>query len=347
VDALTKSIRFKQISILKKKTSDASTLKHVRDLHRELFNKIAPEEEEPLTAEYRANLKEWQQELNRYAQLAGKKHHPGKSVFEMALSKINQQLAIRDTFEFIAALIGARDDWRDLSEDIHDVTSFYKTQLAVWERLLLALEQFANNRDGLAKEVAAAKALQELEAIRDNPKPYGLIGKIDALLATVQAVNERLASELRVKALTVIENCIAEVVSELDAFAAEAELRNTALYPLQQLKSQISAQSSIPHIRYAMEQAGEKQDEALASIARATRASLPPVPMEKPDSPYQGGTSPEIPLAREAKPVQVIRAAESASKTYLESESEVDDYLTRLKTELLSALKAGKRVRVQ
>lgn len=346
VEALTKSVRFKQVSILKRKTSDASALKRARDLHRELFDEMAREDEDALAADFRTNLQAWQQELNRYAQLAGKKHHPGKSVFDAALGRINRQLAIRDTFEFIAALVDSRDDWRDLAEDIHDVTSFYKTQLAVWERMLAALEQFTNNRDALNKDAPAANALQELETIRDNPEPYGLIGKIEGLLATVQTANERLASELREKALLVIENCLSEVAAELDHVNAENELRNMALLPLQQLKLQVAKLVSIPHIRYAMEQAGDKQDEAIAAIVRATHP-VEPKPGNAVDTTHPGSSDTPAPVIRESKPVQVIRASESSAKSYLETEAEIEDYLSRLKSDLIAAIKAGKRVRIQ
>lgn len=342
VDALTKSVRFKQVSILKKKTSDTATVKKARDLHRELFNKVAREEEEPLAADFRENLQAWVQDLNRYAQLAGRKHHPGKGAIDGALGRINRQLSIRDTFEFIAALVEKRDDWRDLSESIHDVTSFYKTQFPVWERMLASLELFANNRDGLAKDAVAGSALRDLETIRENPEPYGQVGRIEGLLATVQAVNERLAGELRGKALAVIEHCITEVTAELDDVSADAELRNKALYPLQKLKQEIGVHVSVPHIRYAMEQAPEKQDEAIAVIAKATR----PAPKPTPGDTSGLGTKPGAEV-RESKPVQVWIAKESAIKTYLESEAEVDDYLARLRVDLVSAIKAGKRVRIQ
>lgn len=47
------------------------------------------------------------------------------------------------------------------------------------------------------------------------------------------------------------------------------------------------------------------------------------------------------------KPAKVIRAADLCSKSYLETEGEVDDYLGKLKTELLAAIKAGQRARIQ
>jgi len=43
----------------------------------------------------------------------------------------------------------------------------------------------------------------------------------------------------------------------------------------------------------------------------------------------------------------VVRAASLSAKSYLESEDEVESYITRLRAELLAAIQAGKRARIQ
>jgi hypothetical protein len=47
------------------------------------------------------------------------------------------------------------------------------------------------------------------------------------------------------------------------------------------------------------------------------------------------------------KPAKVIRAADLSSKSYLETEAEVEEYLAKLRAELLAAIKAGQRARIQ
>ena len=47
------------------------------------------------------------------------------------------------------------------------------------------------------------------------------------------------------------------------------------------------------------------------------------------------------------KPSQVVRAADFSPKSYLESEVEVEAYLTSLRTKLLAVLHAGQRIRIQ
>jgi hypothetical protein len=47
------------------------------------------------------------------------------------------------------------------------------------------------------------------------------------------------------------------------------------------------------------------------------------------------------------KPVKVIRAQALSSKTYLETEAEVEAYLARLKLVLLEVLNEGKKARIE
>lgn len=340
VDPLTKTVRFKQVAILKKKVPDAAAIKRARDLYKEVFSKIAREDADGLVADFRFALSEWQSDLKGYVQTASAKNHPGKDVIDAAITRIGKQLAIRDAFEFIEAMLTAKNDWLDTSDDIHDVVSFYKTQLPTWRKLLESLTGFGDNRDVLLKDAASAAALTDLEAIRDNPTPYGQIPRIDALIKAVETVNEAAAQDKRERALKSIDAKIAEVQKSLDQIQAGADLRNKALHPLQELKTKVSGLSSIPKILYHQDQGGNLLDDAMMAIQAAM--AKPVIPLE-PGKP--AGTS--TPAAPQPKPSKVIRAAELSPSIYLETEAEVEAYVAKLKAELLDAIQSGKRARIQ
>ncbi len=329
-DPLTKSARFKQVSILKRKTADATLLRRARELYRELFKKLGREDEDSLVAEFRTELGAWQTDLKSYAHTAASPHHPGKAPIDAALARIGQQLAIRDSFAFIETLLSAKNDWLDAADDIHDLLNFYQTQMTAWRKLLAALTQFADNREALNKVPQAAAALAELHQIRDNPQPYGQVNRIEPLLATVSTINEQLAQDKREKALLSIDAKLAEVQKKLDATAATAALSNKALKPLQDLKTRIASLSSIAQIFYLQGQGDNAMDEAITLIettaAAAAVASQPAAP---------------------PKATRVVRAADHSSQPYLETEADVDAYLERLKGELLAVVRAGEKVRVQ
>lgn len=351
VDALTKSVRFKQVSILKRKTADAVQLKRARELHKDLFAKLGRDDEDGLVADFRESLTQWQSKLKEYSHLSTTKYYPGKAVIDQNVLSISKQLAIRDSFEFVEAILANKDAWLDAADDIHDLISFYTTQIATWRRMLDALQRFEPNRPALIKEVAAATALQQLEAIRDNSMPYQQINQIEILIQSVDAVNSKMVDAKREHALLLLEKKIAEVGGALDQAHAQPELRNRALSSLQKIKLDIAAQSSIPQIHYLQDQSGSALDGAMDMITAAMTAATKAQPLAV-KSPGDNATvinvgSAPITQTVTPKPAKVIRAADFSSKSYLETESEVEDYLSKLKAELLAAIRAGQRARIQ
>ena len=350
VEPLTKSARFKQVSILKRKVADAHALKRARELYKDLFQKLGREEEDSLVADYRAQLVDWQSDLKSYSLTAASPHHPGKAAIDRILASLGQHLAIRDSFAFIEALLSKKEDWLDAADEVHDLVNFYKTQITAWRKLLAALAQFADNREALNKVPQAATALAELNQIRDNPAPYGQVNRIEPLVAAVTAVNEQLASDKREKALLSIDGKIAEVQAKLAASAASAatpDTSNKALRLLQDLKTRIASQTSIAQILYLQGQGGDAMDDAMAIIENAAVVKTGPHVASPGDAakPITTG-QPNVP-SPVAKTTRVIRVADLSTKTYLETEADVDAYVAKLRTELLAAIRAGHIARIQ
>lgn len=346
VEALTKPVRFKQVSILKRKVADASSLKQARNLYRVLFHKLGRDEEDNLVADFRARLGEWQADLNSFKLSADTAHHPGKSDIDAVLSRIAQQLAVRDSFAFIEGFLNAKDDWLDASEVIQDLVNFYKTQMPAWRKLLDGLRSFESNREALDKAPQAAAALTELTQIRDNVKPYNLINRIDSLLATASLVNEQLAREKRERALLSIDENLTEVQAKLSAVAANPDICNKALRALQELKTRISSQTSIAQILYLQSQGAEAMDEAIAMIEAAATAK--PMQVLEPGVNTKAKQTGTVSANQSpAKTTKVIRASEFSTKAYLESEADVETYISNLKAELMAAVRAGHIARIQ
>ena len=368
LDSLTKPVRFRQVSVLKRKVPDAGSLKRARDLHKELFSSLAREDEDGLVAEWRQQLDGWAQSLRGHVNLAAQKHHPGKASIDALLARIGKQQAVRDAFEYVEALNRDKDAWLDANEDMANLSAFYDKQLPTWRKLLESLAVFEANRDALVKDARAGAALKELEALRDHAAPYGQISRIDPLVATVQAVNDAVAGDKRERALLSIDTKITEVREALAQAGATPELSNRVLLPLQSLKAKVAGLANIPQILYLQGQAAERLDDAMEAIGAAVTAAAaaaakaqPRVassrahPAAAPLTTQDGaaGTTATAPPpaanpeATAPKPSQTVHAAHLSPKTYLETEAEVEAYLTVLKIKLLSVLQAGQRVRIE
>ena len=82
-------------------------------------------------------------------------------------------------------------------------------------------------------------------------------------------------------------------------------------------------------------------DEAFTLIEVSQVITVPPGGGSKPQGPGQTSVPPPV------KTTHVIRAAEFSFKTYLETETDVDAYIEKLKAALLEAVRSGQIARIQ
>jgi hypothetical protein len=128
---------------------------------------------------------------------------------------------------------------------------------------------------------------------------------------------------------------IGKVQVELNDVKASGDLRNQCLYPLQELKRTVEAQTGIAHIDQAKQGATDALDEAFEKIEAAARQKQKPGGIsDKDDKVY-------------VKPRRVVKVATLAPTGYLETKADIDAYLTKLRSALESAIEAGERVEIR
>ena len=176
--------------------------------------------------------------------------------------------------------------------------------------------------------------MQRIQDILCAPEPYGMIKDAESLIQTVGVINNTLVTEHRDDVLQHIDACIAKVATELDAAKASADLRNQCLHPLQSLKRQLETQASIAHIHQARQDATEAADEAIDKIESVSRLE---------DKSAVGDVNPPAYIKKR----RVVRAAQLASKGFLETQTDVDDYLNRLRSALESVINSNERAEIR
>jgi len=326
IEPLTKSVRWKQVKILKRKAVGAEELAVSRKLGQELFGKIGPDSEDGLHAFLRGHLLAWEQTLSGYKPLADMGNYPGKQEIDAGSLKIEKILAIADSYEFFQAFNGKREDLADLSEDLHELKDFYTNQRTTWEKLQKAVESCKPNRPELEKDADAAQALARMDEIRSAKRPYGMIKEVEELLERVKKVNDRILEKRKESSVQTIDDKIGKVKEALDQYKADADLRNKALKPLQDIKKQVQQEQSIPSIFYQATMAEEALEKALENVEAAK--------VKEDDKAL-------------AKPVKFIRPSQVAVKNYLETAADIEEFLEALKKELEAALREHARIRIQ
>ena len=345
-DPFTSVRKHGEIRIQKVRQHDERQLKNATTLVKNLFNKTftgAGEKElaELLTQE----IKHWHEDLKSFNSKAQIGHFPGKQTIEQGLILLADLLQQSNSFNLIERCLEQSKALEDFAEDFEDLDDFYNSQFQTWQNLSKALnDQFKANRPFLEKNPVAKKVLDELDRIYSMSSPYDQLRHINPLIEQLQNINEQLILERRQLVQAQIDHRIERVVLVLTQVHAPDELRNKALHPLQQCKKRIDTTDSIPQIVSEQLDAESHEAEAEQLINRYIEGQRQkePVKIQEP------GTVPLKPQPKRTVTISPLEVMVSHSKTgFIETESDIEQYLNQLRNKLLNAVKAGDRVRIK
>ena len=355
---LENSRRRREVSVQKKRQTDEAILNKARNLSKDLFSALGPHGEKELYNFYLQHLERWLSDLKSYQSKTDVGHFPGKALTERSLLTLQRLMANDDSFDFFKAVTDNQDELLDLEEDYQDLREFFTNQLHTWTQLQTALRRFERNRASLDKHEQARKGIQELQTIERSQAPYDQLHRVATLIEQIESVNLGLLEQHRTQASEVIDTRIGQLQTEIERSGiASPDLSNRLLRPLQLLKDELQTETSIAHI-YMLQgkQAEEKLEDGLFELERAIEQELErrkktvitPENTAKEDAPP--APVPTKPVAA-PKPVMEISAAELYSKAgkgiYMETASDVDNFLKTLESELKQAIAANKRIRMR
>lgn len=327
IPLLTKTPQWKNVQILKKDIPDSRELKEAQNLGKKLFGILAPEGHEKIGQYIKEGLRQWIVPLDKYKTLADTGSYPGKKEIDSMLKILSSVFENHDSSELIREFNQKKDDLLDAREDFQDLQDFYTNQRQTWERLLEALESFKPNRSAIEKDFDADKAFKELCNIAGSSDPYRRLRSVSSLISTVEKVNTEQVGDHQKEVIDEIDYKIKHIMELLNRNSADDDFKNEMLLPLQNFKKKIAGEFSIPQITYSVREIQEKYEVALDSIEEKFR---------KPDDPV-----------KPRKEVATIKLSKLNNKAHLESEDDVNDFVERVKTELLNAVHGNYRVRIQ
>ena len=346
------------IRIQKIRQHDENQLKNAAALLRKIFNKtFTGSGEKELSELIRLSLTSWQTQLTSFSNKAQTGQFPGKPDIEIGLALVAGLLQQSNSFSLIERLVDDAKPLEDFAENFEDLDDFYNTQFQTWQALAKALnDQFKANRPALEKDEPAKKALDELERIYKLPAPYDQLRLINPLIEQVQKVNDRLVSAKLHLAHEQLKQCLGRVQSALIEAGASLELQNKALHPLQLCKKRIDNTDSIPQLNSEQLEVETYEEDAYEQINRYIESQRKIELVKPPELPVNDLgqnkdkiTEPPVVVTAPKRTVTISPAniAAMSVSSFIETEAQADQYLSRIRDELLKAIKAGDRVRIK
>jgi hypothetical protein len=342
--ALSETKNWRKITVVQKVTAKIEDVKKARELGKEVFHEMGPETEDNLFDFLRKKLTHQQSCLKRYAELAQDGRYPGKQTITDSLATIKALLMVDESNRFLERFNENKSELLQLSDDFHDLEHFFESQKPTWDKLLKAEQQFSLNQRQLEQNEEAKKALDRIKVIRTAAEPYSMVHEVDPLVTSIQKVNDKLVTEQRTKSLEVIEAQIEAIRQELKAAGNDPTLSSSCLKPLESLKSQVTGQTSLAHITQAEADAVNLKDTAISKIGQfITQQAAKKADKVAEDGPNKGGDEPK-PKFKQPK---VIHPKTLTTKTYLESQADIEEFLTALRKQLEAAIGNEERVEIR
>ncbi|QDV69034.1 hypothetical protein Poly24_27480 [Rosistilla carotiformis] len=333
--SLTDPKNWRKITIVQKVTAKPEVVKKARELGKDVFHEMGPETEDGLFAFLRKKLEHQRSCLGRYAELAADGRYPGKETISDSLSIIKSLLMVDESNKFLERFNENKDGLLQLSDDFHDLEHFYESQKPTWDKMLKAEQQFSLNQSQLSQDDDAKKALDRIKAIRTAAEPYGMIHEVDPLITVIQKVNDKLVSEQRANSLQVIESQIEAIKSELKVAGDDPALTSSCLKPLESLKSQVTGQTSLAHITQAETDAVNLKDSAIGKVGQYLAKKAEETKGDDPEPPPK------------FKKPKVVQPKTLITKSYLESQADIDEFLSALRKELEAAISNDERIEIR
>ena len=344
--------KWNRVSLSRRKTVDRADIQAVRTLARDLFGVAAPEGEDDLYAWLRKRFDDQSRNLGNWSALATTGNYPGTDI-QGALNKL---LANQDSFAFLEYLKAHGDDLIDAGDRYQRLETFYTQQRPQWDALSSAYRnEFEPNAFFLARDADTAAALATVSAILNDPKPYGRIKESEPLIATLRTANDIVIAERRAEALAKVDPQIETIKQDLAQIGVDADFSNHCMKPIQDIRKKIEVETRSGQLNNLVAEADDAAEIAHGVIEKAVEAAkrnvAAPTPSLEPSKVKEPVSTPYAPPTKVTKPENFkprrqITAKSAASKPYLETTQDVEDYLSALRKQLEEAIANNVRIEI-
>lgn len=348
--------KWNRVSLSRRKTVDKADIQAVRTLARDLFGTAAPESEDDLHGWLRKKFDDQSRNLGNWSALATTGNYPGTDDIADIQGVLNKVLANQDSFGFLEHVKAHAEDLLDAGDRYQRLETFYTQQRPQWDALSSAYRnEFEPNAFFLARDPDTAAALATVRTILNDPKPYGRIKESEPLIATLRTANDTVIAERRAEALAKVDPQIETIKQDLAQIGVDADFSNHCMKPIQDIRKKIEVETRSGQLNNLVAAADDAAEIAHGVIEKAVEAAkrtvAAPTPSLEPSKVKESVSAPYAPPTKVTKPENFkprrqITAKSAASKPYLETSQDVEDYLSALRKQLEEAIANNVRIEI-
>ena len=339
IDMLRKKSETGKTTISKRQIVSAMNMKKAKDFLRDYFDVMdVPDDEDGLIKfiieKFSDQKAHYQGMLDRYQD----HKYPDKTLVTNSVSLIESVLSqTKDNIALIDCVLKKQDDLLDNKDDMANVESFFKTQMAVFDSAVKFEADLHHDLDYISRDEETNQALNTIRLITmipaSGPYNYKRIPELNALMAQVKTAHDAMLDKKRDDLFEVVRQCLEAIHTAANGDAKAKTYSEKADTYYTQRKQAITNENCLAILDGMTPPMWQYKDDALENIENALKP-----PMTPPVTPPTVQPPKEIIKA-------VPRQAMFPAKT-LKSEAEIDDYIEKVRTQMKDYLKNADGIKI-
>ena len=319
-----------------KEATPQELLNNVGKLYHELFKQLGNTLESALQSDYLKQLKHWQEQIQEWRQSASAVSFPLDNGLSVGLTTLEALGNNQDNI--LPRVWDKHSELKQLAKIMEQTTSSFMPQLNLWRQLSDNLTKFKSELNFFANTELLKQAFSELNDIHQN-KDLAKLPQVKRLIHQLSTAYTQELINFRHKVIQQLDSGVAKISAELDLVNASADERNQALLALNKYtRDEINEAVNFAHLAGIERNLTLMIDEQIDDIhqqveAKAKLASL-------------NNSNLSTPATAQPRKIRRIMARNYVGKTYLETTADVDNYLSKLRHELIAAIAADNRVEI-
>ena len=338
-DMLRKKSEIGKTSISKRQVVSIAKMKDAKEFLREYFDVMdVPDDEDGLIAFI---IDRFNRQKTHYEELNAKydsgKKYPDRPLVQKAISLMDDVLSQqKDNIALIDRVIKKQDDLDDNKEQMQKVEGFFKNQVSVFDAAVKLEQDLSHELDYLSHESEANTALNQIRLIcvlgTGGKFDYKRIPELNGLMDKVHEGHDRLLAAKREELLEIVRQCMEAIHS----YGMSGDFKNIIVVAdnyYDQKKQQIADIRSLALLDGLLPPMLQYKDVTVDKLETLKR---PPVISPKP--PVDDTTGSNQPPAPKKVYKTLNRSIVFPAKC-LENETEIDDYVEKMRESLKQLLK--------
>ncbi len=346
---ITKKEFVEKLLIEQREKANETQKKTVREIMKELFGTSSVnDDDDSIMRSFQTYSQKMLNDLEKLEIIYQSNPFPGKEVVATGKNLLREVVQIESPMEFFHNLAGKQNDYLDFAEDYEPVKAFFDgEQKTIFKKAIGLISIYDDSKTFIVDEIVES-AVKEIKAILNKDMPYSDIPKLPELLDRFSQAYMKVRNDMEAPIIAAIEDARKRVMDVLENKAYQSQFSERFQGLFEELLEKasninnvatlqnIKAEADILKVRLLNEMS--KMDEKIAR-----------------DRAAEGGSSYGDGEKADPKPQPKIKKRKNlsinslilANSWQIETEQDVDKYVTALKERILKELKEDTVINIE